>query len=244
MSLLLEWAKEEPSSVDAAKQGISHVLLVRHGETDWNAEGRMQGQLDVALNDAGRQQARRFGQHLVRLGIAPRISAVVSSDLSRAKETADIIAEVCSNPERQLDPRLREVSTGDLQGLLVKDVQSKIQAVKAAWDRGDFSCAYPGGESADLAMLRGLKALDDAAQLGSVVLVVAHGGVMRLSAIGIELCGVQITAASLASPKAAKVKQAPITNCCCSLLSYDHHTQMFAPRFWFERIESALDDTG
>mmetsp|Transcript_24825 Transcript_24825/g.54461 ORF Transcript_24825/g.54461 Transcript_24825/m.54461 type:complete len:245 (+) Transcript_24825:118-852(+) len=244
MAAFQAWAAEV---VELPPRGdVCHLVLVRHGETQWNAEGRMQGQLDIALNDVGRQQARNVAKYLVHCGLADHIGAVVSSDLSRAKETADLIAEVCPNPTRRMDSRLREVNTGDLQGLLVKDeaVQKQAHAVKGAWDNGDFTCAYPGGESAEVAMRRGLQGLEDATRLGPIVLVVAHGGIMRLSAIGIELRGLAPSATSMSYPSVVKVRQRPVTNCCCSVLRYSLSTRTFEPRMWFENTEKALDDTG
>jgi broad specificity phosphatase PhoE len=90
---------------------VTTLLLVRHGETDWNAEGRLQGHTDMPLNDLGRRQARALADELAGDGI----EAVYSSDLARASETAEIVAERLGLPVG-LDPDLREKDWGTWEG--------------------------------------------------------------------------------------------------------------------------------
>ncbi|RYR28515.1 hypothetical protein Ahy_B01g052657 [Arachis hypogaea] len=96
----------------------AEIVVVRHGETAWNADGRIQGHLDVELNEAGRQQAAAVADRLSR---EPKISFIYSSDLQRAYETAQIIASRCGGLEVIKDSDLRERHLGDLQGLIYRE---------------------------------------------------------------------------------------------------------------------------
>lgn len=93
------------------------IYLIRHGQTDWNVINRIQGQLDMPLNETGRKEASMCAQKLINL----KLDEIVSSDLSRTKETTRIINESLSLPVR-FDPRLREVNCGDLQGVIAKEI--------------------------------------------------------------------------------------------------------------------------
>src|SRR5690348_1398191 len=97
---------------------MTWLLLARHGETDWNREGRWQGHADVALNDRGREQARELATQLVN----EPIDAIVSSDLRRAHETALIIAEVKRLPVAT-DAGLREIDVGSWSGLTPEEIE-------------------------------------------------------------------------------------------------------------------------
>ncbi|KAK6287920.1 hypothetical protein POUND7_014099 [Theobroma cacao] len=96
----------------------AEIVVVRHGETEWNADGRIQGHLDVELNEAGRQQAASVAD---RLSKEPKVSAVYSSDLKRALVTAETIAARCGGLEVITDQDLRERNLGDLQGLVFRE---------------------------------------------------------------------------------------------------------------------------
>ncbi|GMN29977.1 hypothetical protein TIFTF001_002643 [Ficus carica] len=96
----------------------AEIIILRHGETEWNSDGRIQGHLDVELNDAGRQQAAAVAD---RLSKEPNISAIYSSDLKRALETAEIIATSCGGLEVIKDTGIRERHLGNLQGLVFRD---------------------------------------------------------------------------------------------------------------------------
>jgi broad specificity phosphatase PhoE len=154
-------------------------MLVRHGETDWNAEGRLQGQTDTPLNDFGRRQARQLAEELA----GDQVEAIYSSDLSRARETAEIVAERLGLPV-VLDPDLREKDWGTWEGLT---------AVER--DRVEFV-----GESTEAhqeRMLRALRGISERQPADGRVLVVTHGGSMRrvqAAALGmglpvVENCG-------------------------------------------------------
>uniref|UniRef100_M0ZJF5 Phosphoglycerate mutase n=1 Tax=Solanum tuberosum TaxID=4113 RepID=M0ZJF5_SOLTU len=125
---------------DAKSENVSpsftEIIVIRHGETEWNADGRIQGHLDVELNDIGRQQATAVA---ARLSKEPRISVIYSSDLKRAHETAEIIARSCGDLEVIKDPDLRERHLGDLQGISLREAaKSQPLAYKAFLsDRND-----------------------------------------------------------------------------------------------------------
>ena len=154
--------------------------LVRHGETAWNAERRVQGRTDVPLHDVGREQAALTGRRLADT----RFAAVYSSDLVRARETAEIIVAASNTGPYEIvfDERLREVSFGTVEGKTWTEMDDDVKAVQHVRDL-DF--APPGGESyrelldrlggfAD--MLRERHASDD-------VLVVGHGAAFRALAV-------------------------------------------------------------
>lgn len=122
---------------------MAELWLVRHGQTDWNIEGRFQGQADVPLNAAGRAEAQKLANELACVPF----EAIYSSDLERARETAEIIAAPHELPVR-VDERLREISHGDWEGLHVSEIRA--QAGTAFLDpiqprSPDFRS--PGGES-------------------------------------------------------------------------------------------------
>jgi probable phosphoglycerate mutase len=159
----------------APVHGSTTLLLVRHGETDWNAAGRWQGQTDIPLNPRGQEQARDVAARLRHMGIA----AIVSSDLLRARTTAEIIAAELGLEVNYLDASLRERSFGCFEGLTREEVEARFPE---AWARylADPGPAPPGGESRDALVERLLPALASAAnRLPGPLLVVLHGGAMR-----------------------------------------------------------------
>src|SRR4029077_632591 len=130
------------------------LFLFRHGETDWNREGRLQGHTDTALNDTGLAQAKALGETL-RIH---RLDAVASSDLSRARTTAQIVAEALSIP-LFTDAGLRETNVGAAEGLLWSDAKTRFsEGLTERWySKGDV--AFPGGETGIATRTRGLAAL-------------------------------------------------------------------------------------
>ncbi|CAN6698397.1 unnamed protein product [Malus baccata var. baccata] len=157
----------------------AEIIVVRHGETAWNAEHRIQGHLDVELNDAGRQQAAAVGN---RLSKDTKISLVYSSDLSRAYETAQIIAARCGGLKVETDPDLRERHLGDLQGLVHRELAKvKPQAHQAFVSRETFQEIPGGGESLDQLHQRCTSSLQriGSKHKGERVVTVTHGGVIR-----------------------------------------------------------------
>ncbi len=152
------------------------LYLARHGETDWNRVGRWQGHTDVALNDEGRAQARALGERLRGLDIG----RVYASDLSRARQTAEIAGALLGIETLVVDPDLRERSFGVFEGLTRDECAGQFPALWAAY-RGDPSHVPPGAEAHEaLAVrmheaVRRAVAVDDAAP----ILIVSHGGSIR-----------------------------------------------------------------
>jgi broad specificity phosphatase PhoE len=152
---------------------MTKLCLVRHGQTDWNLEGRYQGQLDISLNDLGRQQAVDLAQRLN----GQRFSAIYSSDLSRAAETAKILSSSLQLPVRT-DPRLREICHGEWQGILVETIKSRFQGEEDVFQKDPVNAHAPGGESVAVLAERMASAAGEIASrhVGHLpVLVVSHG---------------------------------------------------------------------
>lgn len=141
--------------------------LVRHGETDWNRERRIQGSTDIPLNDTGRDQARATGALLANR----RWTALVASPLSRAAETARLIGEQVGLAEPELEQRLAERDYGQAEGLTGAEIDALFP------DGADV----PGRESREAVAERAVAALHDLAARhpGEAIIVVAHGGVIR-----------------------------------------------------------------
>lgn len=155
----------------------TRLLLLRHGETEWNRERRIQGQWDTALAPEGAAQALAWGRALAR----ENISAIISSDLSRAERTARLLARTMDVPVR-LDARLREQDWGLWTGETIAEITTgrhapDFQAIEGA----GWEFRPPGGESRRDVLSRVLSALDDAATRhpGGTILVVAHLGVLQ-----------------------------------------------------------------
>lgn len=157
------------------------IILLRHGVTDWNHGGRFQGHADIPLNDAGRHQATAAGELLGGAGI----TRAVSSDLSRASETAQLITAGWGI-DVQTDARLREVNVGSWAGVSVDDIgRSEPDFWPAIREGRDFRRS-PTGESATESGQRvALAVLDhaEAATDDEVLLVVGHGLSLRVGAL-------------------------------------------------------------
>jgi probable phosphoglycerate mutase len=151
----------------------TRVLLVRHGETDWNATGRIQGQSDTPLNAAGHEQARRAAQRLAR----EPVRALYSSDLARAFQTATIIGKTLGLTV-VTSPRWRERQYGVWEGLTSAEIQARYPEQFAAWRARSTDFAPPQGETRSQLLTRALAELHTIARrhAGEVVVVVTHGG--------------------------------------------------------------------
>jgi len=165
------------------------LIVIRHGETDYNRQHRFQGQIDVPLNAMGRTQAERLAQRLAR----ERIDALWSSDLQRARATAEAAARLLDLAPG-VEPLWREQSFGVLEGLDVPTIQREHAPLWAQWQRHDADYALPGGESVrafHARVLRALQALAEA-HAGQRIAVVTHGGVLDMlwrTALGAPLHG-------------------------------------------------------
>ncbi|MEA2291505.1 MAG: glucosyl-3-phosphoglycerate phosphatase [Solirubrobacteraceae bacterium] len=147
-----------------------HLVLVRHGESTWNAEERLQGQLDPPLSERGREQARALAPAVRALGIPSE--RVISSDLARARETAELLG---LEPDA-FDPRWREIDVGEWGGRTAAEVDAE-SAELTNWRGGPRTA--PGGEPWDVFAARVWDAVDDLAAAGGPWLVVCHGGCIR-----------------------------------------------------------------
>jgi glucosyl-3-phosphoglycerate phosphatase len=156
---------------------LRRLVMVRHGQTDFNAEGRMQGHLDSQLTELGLAQARRAAGVLSRYDPA----RVISSDLIRAARTAEEIGQICGLPVK-LDARLRETNLGRWQGLTPAQVEVDWPGALATW-RSDPTWSPPGGESRLDVAARALPLVREleqefGADRASTVLLCAHGGLI------------------------------------------------------------------
>ena len=169
----------------------THLLLIRHGETAWNAERRLQGHLDIALNTEGLRQAAALGTGLAD----EQIDAVISSDLQRAQQTA--LALACGRGLAVgVDPMLRERCYGGFEGLLYAEIEQRFPAQFAAWQARDIDSVMPAGarvaESFRQFFDRCTSAIltHAARHPGQTVALVAHGGVLECAyraALGLSL---------------------------------------------------------
>jgi broad specificity phosphatase PhoE len=153
------------------------VLLARHGETDDNREPlRFQGWQDTPLNDSGRRQAAELAERMADKGI----DSLWSSDLSRARETAEIVG-VRLGLVVTLDARLREANRGRWEGLLFRDVARDEPELYARWMRGGADWRFPGGESLREQQQRVHACVERIRMVGSLLaLAVCHGGSIRV----------------------------------------------------------------
>merc|ERR1711865_548398 len=159
------------------------------------------------------------------------------------------MAQVCPRARRAaVDAGLREVHLGDAQGKYLSDIGNLKEQVAGKWCVGDFSPAYPGdgGESCEQLAARGIASLRRAAAMGKCVLVVAHGGLIKWSAVSIELGLNAPSAETMRLQNVSDVLHAPLVNCCCSTLIYEHSKDAFRAERWFATLtaEAARDDSG
>jgi len=163
-------AHRAPAGIEATR-----LIAVRHGETAWNVEARLQGQLDIPLNERGQAQARRAAQSLAE----DRPDVVVSSDLARAHATAQAIASFNGCP-LFLEPGLRERSFGSFEGLTHGEVAQRWPEASQRWRSRDPDFAPGDGESLRVFFDRCIAATLRVVQAhaGKTIVLVAHGGVL------------------------------------------------------------------
>jgi probable phosphoglycerate mutase len=155
----------------------TRLLLVRHGATQLTAEDRFAGDVGVDLSDEGRFQAQKLGERLAR----DPIRAIYASPLSRAHETASIIASPHGLAVGAV-PELREIGHGRWEGLTRREVEQRFDGEYQSWESDPFTFAPEGGESGLSVLARALPALRAIVTThpGEVVLVVSHKATIRL----------------------------------------------------------------
>lgn len=192
------------------------IHLVRHGQTDWNREGRLQGWTDIPLNQTGIEQARAAA---ARLANRP-VGAVISSDLSRARRTAEFIAEQ-AGVELSSDPALRERSFGVAEGELDGDLNRRLNGrLDECWADPDFS--FEGGESRRYVYDRVGRFLGDllSSPPSDEIVLVSHGGALRVARGFLEQIPVErlprwefgngeVTTLVVARPSSARIGRQP-----------------------------------
>ena len=160
---------------------MTELILLRHGETEWNRELRFQGQVDVPLNATGHAQAQRLAQRLA----GEPIDHLVSSDLSRARQTADPFArqvQASRGIGLDVDAALREQAFGRIDGMRVEDIKRDHADVWAGWTQFQSDYVVPDGESTRQFHTRVMAALWQlvASHPGRTLAVVTHGGVLDM----------------------------------------------------------------
>jgi probable phosphoglycerate mutase len=199
------------------------ILLIRHGETAWNAERRLQGHLDIPLNDEGERQAALLAGALA----VETIDVLVASDLKRARQTAQAVADRRGLP-LAIEPALRERGYGGFEGLLYSEIEQRFPREFAAWQARDVDAQLPPGRNVG----ESFRAFFDratgailalaAAHPGRTIALVAHGGVLECAyrlALGLPL----------ETPRDFKVYNASVNR-----FRFDPATQTLALRSWGE----------
>lgn len=185
-------------------RGGRRLVLWRHGLTDWNVAGKVQGQTDTDLNEIGRQQARDAALRLASL----QPSRIVSSDLRRARDTAQALSDV-SGVDVEFDERLREMNFGAREGMTWQQSWQELPEGMKAWVSGDES-KIPGSETHWDAGQRAAAALRDIVETmpeDDLVVVAAHGAILRTGAC-----------AFLGFPRESWMLFSGLSNCCWIVL--------------------------
>jgi broad specificity phosphatase PhoE len=164
-------APSDTGNSPSTTAGAPKVLMVRHGESEWNVLGKWQGRADIALTEAGREQARAAADY-VRTTALP-VTRVLASTLRRAHETAEIIAERLGLAAVMTDERLVETDVGPWEG-------QRADEIEAGWPRYLRDRKTPPGfEPPDQVFARATQAIREAALVGEHTLIVSHSGVIR-----------------------------------------------------------------
>lgn len=198
-----------PSPAAPSREGVSNLvelILIRHGQTKWNKEEVFRGRADIPLDDTGRTQAEATSAALTHL----KLSAVYSSPLARASETARIVARPHGLSVRLVD-NLADIDCGAWEGLPVQEAQARYPEVFAAWQTAPHTVTFPGGESLDMVASRAMAALDDIVRTHGqhdTVVVVSHRVVNKL---------ILLRALGLDSSSFWRVRQ---DTCCLNILTY------------------------
>lgn len=158
---------------------MTRLVLLRHGQTAWNLEGRAQGHTDVDLDGTGRAQAAAVAPYIARY--AP--SRLWSSDLARARQTAEAVAAATGLVVRT-DARLREFDVGERAGLTVAEFAERYPEAHESWRSGHITGHVPGAETIQQIidrMVPALREIWDAIEPGTTTVVVSHGACLRVA---------------------------------------------------------------
>ena len=158
---------------------MTRLVLVRHGQTAWNLEGRAQGHTDVGLDDTGRDQATVLAPYLAAM--SP--DSLWSSDLIRSRQTAEYVA-AATGIDVRLDVRLREFDAGERAGLTMAEFAERFPAAFASWRGGHITGHVPGAETTaqvTARMVPALREIWEATGSGETAVVVAHGACLKVS---------------------------------------------------------------
>lgn len=158
---------------------MTRLVLVRHGQTAWNLEGRAQGHTDIGLDDTGRAQAIALAPYIA----AMEPTALWSSDLTRARQTADKLASE-THLEVRPDPRLREFDAGERAGLTTAEFAEQFPEAHESWRGGHITGHVRGAETTVQVLARMVPALDEiwaATEPAGTSVVVAHGACIKVS---------------------------------------------------------------
>jgi broad specificity phosphatase PhoE len=159
---------------------MKYLVLVRHGETEWNSDNRVQGSVDVPLSEKGKAQAAALADALAARGV--RFPVAYTSDLSRARETARVVQQRLDVPRLAVDPLLREMHCGDWEGRSIDALRESEPGAYDSW-MDDPAFRIPGGESVEDVRARVDRFFESrAGELESAghVLIVAHGLLNRM----------------------------------------------------------------
>ncbi len=182
------------------------LVLLRHGQTAWNATGRAQGHADIGLDELGHAQARAAAPYLSGL----RPVALWTSDLLRARETAAYV-ERATGLEAKRDERLREFDVGDRQGLTMAEFAARSPREHASWVAGDDRFPVRGGETlgdVEARIVPALREALDSLETGDTGIVVTHGAALKVGLTGL-----------LGWPRAHSADLRAISNCGWAIVS-------------------------
>ena len=162
---------------------MTRIVLVRHGQTEWNRVERFRGRADVPLNVTGLAQAKATGQ---RVASEWQPAAIYASPLSRAVKTAEAIAKHFSLPV-QIHPGIADIDYGQWQGLTPNEVKARWPEIHHAWYNAPHTARIPGGETLDDLRVRGMVAVNELAarHVGQTIVLVGHTVINRVILLGV-----------------------------------------------------------
>jgi len=168
---------------------MTRIILVRHGQTEWNRVERFRGRADVPLNETGLAQAKATGQRVASdasLSEEWQLVAIYSSPLSRAVKTAEAIAQHFNLPV-QVHPGIADIDYGQWQGLTPDEVKARWPEIHHAWYNAPHTARIPGGETLQDLRARGMAAVNELAarHAGQTFVMVGHTVINRIILLGV-----------------------------------------------------------